>query len=107
MFVSRVMPILRERHIFMNGVRFLNAHHDKLLSASQLTMVEALSLIAESEDFSTFRNDYVSGSGDTADLVALSDLVLTEMKKNLVHKRMMRPLLDLTMQMKRKFGSHK
>jgi hypothetical protein len=87
----------------MNGVRFLNAHSDKLQSAPQLVIVEALCLIADSEDFSTFRDEYVVDSGDASDLASLNDSVLNDLKKNLTHKRMMRPLLDLVMQVKRKY----
>ena len=97
------MPSLRDRHIFMNGVRFLNAHHDKLQRTPQMLIVEALSLIADSEDFSTFRGAYVQDANDAAELQTLSEAVLADLKKDLTLKRQMRPLLDLIMQVRRKY----
>ncbi|CAE7571140.1 unnamed protein product [Symbiodinium microadriaticum] len=100
---DRVMPLLRDRHVFMNGVRFLHAHHGKLQRASQLLIIEALTLMADSEDFSTFRDAYVQDTNDALDLQGLGDDVLSEFRKDIAQKRQMRPLLDLIMQLKRKY----
>ena len=101
--VRRIMPGLRDRQIFMNGVHFLNAHHDKLQRLSQMLIVEALTLIADSEDFSTFRDAYVQDACDASELQTLSEVVLADLKKDLTLKRQMRPLLDLIMQVRRKY----
>lgn len=101
---DRVMPLLRERRVFIRGAQFLNNYHQHLQSSPKLKIIEALSLIADSEDLATYKDVYISDSQDAAVLVNLYESCLEDLKQqDPSNKRMMRPLLDLVSQMRRRY----
>lgn len=97
------MPILRERSIFMQGVRFLNSYRDYFLNTPTMKMIEALSLIAASEDFSTYKDQYIATSADARDLLTLQENILHGYRNDSTMRTMMRPLTDSISQMKRRY----
>lgn len=98
------MPALRELHIFQNSVQFLNMYHAFLTLDNRIKCVEALSLIADSEDFSTFKTQYIPDATTAEHLINLNNSCLTELASSSPeNRRLLRPLVDLSSQMKRKF----
>ena len=67
---SRVMPVVRERMIFMQGMRLLEKVHEFVLSVHMVRGLTAMALLAESEDFSTYTDQYISSSDEVAFLVS-------------------------------------
>jgi hypothetical protein len=54
------MPIIRQRKIFMLCVNMMELIYTKLLASHVLKMIESLSLLVETEDFITYRDQYIS-----------------------------------------------
>lgn len=100
---DRVVPLLRDRNIFMLSAQFLDEHFESLSSATVSKVIEALSLMADSEDFSTYRGEYVPGEADVVLLARLNDNCLKQYQKDAMLKRTMRPLTDCIAQLRRKF----
>ena len=67
---SRVMPLVRERMIFMQGLRVIEKVYRFVLSAHIMTSLTALALLVESEDFSTYTDQYITSAADVAFLVS-------------------------------------
>lgn len=97
------MPILRDRHIFMQGVKFLNKYHDYILTSPTFKIIEALSLITSSEDYSTYKEQYVTSSTDASELLSLQENVLNNYRNDTTIRSIMRPLVDSINQMKRRY----
>lgn len=100
---DRVVPILRDRNIFMQSAQFLEIYHDSMSSAVALTVIQALVLMADSEDFATYKNEYVREEADALLLNRLNDSCLKRFQKDFTNKRMMRPLTDCISQFRRKY----
>lgn len=100
---DRIMPILRDRHIFMQGVKFLNKYHDYILTSPTFKIIEALSLITSSEDYSTYKEQYVTSSTDASELLSLQENVLNNYRNDTTIRSIMRPLVDSINQMKRRY----
>jgi hypothetical protein len=52
---GRVMPLIRERGLFMLGVRVLQLTHESLLKENVVVAAECMALFVETEDFDTHR----------------------------------------------------
>lgn len=87
----------------MQTVQFLGTYHSSLSGAVALTVIEALVLMADSEDFSTYKSEYVTCEADAQQLSRLNDCCLKHFQKDFAHKRMMRPLTDCISQFRRKY----
>ena len=87
----------------MQSAEFLEAYHDTMSSAVALTVIQALVLMADSEDFSTYKDEYVRGEADAQLLNRLNDRCLKQFQKDFTNKRMMWPLTDCISQFRRKF----
>lgn len=102
-YAISVVPLLRDRNIFMMCAQFLETYHGSMSSAVTLTAIEALVLMADSEDFSTYKNEYVTGEEDVQVLNRLHESCLKPFQKDFANKRMMRPLTDCISQFRRKY----
>ena len=102
---GRVMPVVRSRGLFALGVKWLVRYHRCLLSTHVLKAAESLALIADSEDFSTYKDAYVPNREVSEDLQQLKLDCLSAFQTDMDVRRKLRPLLDATDQAKRKFGS--
>jgi hypothetical protein len=102
-YCNSVVPILRDRNIFMQSAQFLEIYHDSMSSAVALTVIQALVLMADSEDFATYKNEYVREEADALLLNRLNDSCLKQFQKDFTNKRMMRPLTDCISQFRRKY----
>jgi hypothetical protein len=95
------MPLIRERGIFMLSARVLNMCSAALLQSHRLKVAEALSLMADTEDFGTYRTIYIPSKMDVEVLIQLKDNCLAELTKDFDHKRLLRPLIDCIERAKR------
>ena len=99
------MPVIRSRKVFMKAAKFLGLYFPSLPSSVFIKAVETLSLIADSEDFGTYRDRHV-------DLSTSEDLdVLLHLKENclstlpgLEYKSLLRPLIDAIEKAKRSYA---
>ena len=103
---SRIMPLIRERRIFMIGCKFLKNYFNSIPKESLLKAVECLSVLAESEDFSTYRNSYIPPENleDIDNLVIFRTDVLSPLLSDLESRRVVRPLADAIDKAKRQYG---
>ena len=100
------MPVIRSRKVFMKAAKFLGLYFPSLPSSVFIKAVETLSLIADSEDFGTYRDRHVDLSTSSEDLD-----VLLHLKENclstlpgLEYKRLLRPLIDAIEKAKRSYA---
>lgn len=97
----RVMPQIRERKIFILGVKALchycrvsrSAGAQAFLTAHRLKACQALALLAETEDFCTYKEQYYNNSEVDA-MLELRDGCLAELSKDFEARKTLRPLMD-------------
>ena len=87
----------------MLTVEFLEAYHDNFSNSVTLVIIEALVLMADSEDFATYKSEYVTGEADAQLLNRVNESCLKKFQRDFTIKRMMRPLTDCIAQMRRKY----
>ena len=129
---SRIMPEIRTRGIFMLAVRFLLQAVNYLPEEKLMKDLEALVTLVQTEDFVTYRSDYLTmnnnnnstGSGneavDTEELLAAAVEDLQALKSEILAgymkggagvagetRRLLRPLVDEIDKCRRMFGSKK
>ena len=91
----RVMPLMRERGVFMLGVKVISKIHSCLISSHTLIAVGAMSMMTETEDFSTYHSSYVNGSNEDIDtLVAFKTDVISNLSSDFENRKVVRPLVD-------------
>lgn len=103
---DRIMPIIREKNIFMNGVKFLSVYYPAMTAVDALRALEALSGLVQTEDFQTYKERYVSHT-DNADafvLIEFRETVLLKYQDDFKTRRIVRPLLDLVQNLSRSFN---
>lgn len=98
-----MMGILRGRKVFMNGSRLLVAYHPHLPRAQVLKIAEALSLIAGSEDFSTYFDEHICGRDDAELLQELKSGCLSLFSDDFESRRLLRSLHDAMDKAQRKY----
>lgn len=92
---ERVMPIMRERGMFMLAVRAMCLFAGTLHQMHKLKAAEALSALIETEDFQTYKDQHFNADGfDVQTLVELKDIVLSDVTKEYSLRRLIRPLID-------------
>mmetsp|Transcript_3054 Transcript_3054/g.7083 ORF Transcript_3054/g.7083 Transcript_3054/m.7083 type:complete len:118 (+) Transcript_3054:422-775(+) len=93
---GRIMPIIRERGLFMLGVRVLQLIAPHLLPSHTLKAAQALSGVAETEDYSTYTEAYINPSSlqDVESITSFKDEVLGVIMGHLEQRRLIRPLVD-------------
>ncbi len=97
------MPFIRERHLFMTAIRVLSVVYSGVLTSHMLVAVEALSLLADTEDFSTYSTQYVVNVGDAEIMVAFKAKCLQPLSTDMEKRRLMRNLVDAIDKSKRKY----
>ena len=91
---SRVMPAIRDRQVFMKGLRVIDKVHNHVLSAHIVTCLTAMSLITESEDFITFPDQYITNADDVAFLITFRTNCIAKFSTDFEQKKAIRPLTD-------------
>ena len=90
---DRVMPTLRARGVFMSAARTLRRISDALPQAFLLKCVRALSLLSDTEDFKTYRSQYIAAA-DLEDLAAIRESILIPLQTETSQRVLVRPLID-------------
>jgi len=90
----RIMPAIRQRKILMLTVRMMELTYTKLLSGHILKMIEALSLLVETEDYSTYRDQYISSPEELERLINLQTICIAEYNKDMNNKKITRPFME-------------
>lgn len=95
------MPLVRQKRTFMLGCEFLSKFGHNLTKAINVKIAESLALLADTEDFQTYREEYIDlNSTDPDILIDLSSL-LDEFLSDFETKRRIRPLIDAINKTKR------
>jgi hypothetical protein len=101
---SRIMPVYKEKKIFMKQIELLNIIHSRINAVHVLKAVEGLSFVCETDDFSTyFTEAYVTNSSEAAELLALKNNCLNNLYKEFDNRKYMRALIDTIDKAKRKY----
>ena len=108
---DRVMPVVRARGVFLLAVSTLESTHKLLPQEPLLRYVEALSLIAETEDFKTYRDSYVQPA-DLELLLNLKSSCLLPLQTSAgggssTQRQIVRPLIDSIDRLKRSVSTRK
>lgn len=103
---SRIMPLVRERRLFMLGVHVLThlcsiKGEKQLQKSHRLKAAEALALLCQTEDFGTYRAQHYSNGVDVEKMSELKDLGLADLMTNFDDKKVIRPLVDAIEKAKR------
>jgi len=101
---DRIMPTVRARKVFMRATRTLRRIHDAVPRDALLRYVQALALLADTEDFKTYRSQHVE-AGDLDDLLAIREAVLVPLQTDTTQRVMVRPLIDCIDRTKRILAS--
>ncbi len=102
-YLSSIMPLIRANRIFSKGVKFLTMVHRLFSSIHSLKMVEALSMIADTEDFKTYTNTYVANEVEGRELFELKAAVIAPVCVTMEQRRAARPLSDACDKAKRTY----
>lgn len=89
------MPLIRERGIFLLAVRVLDSIRSGVLSSHLLTAYETLSLLVETEDFSTYKAEYIPTAEDGRLLMGFKARCLDQYKTDMEKRKLVRPLMDI------------
>lgn len=92
----------------MLGMRFLALYGSSpcLLSPHRLKCLEALALIADTEDFATYPSEYYCTTMDDVDvMLTVQEKVLSEFQNDMEKRKLVRPLVDCIGRAKRQRGS--
>ena len=102
---SRILPFLREKHIFPLTMQFVNLMVKvNGVSPSHLyACCESLSLIAESEDFGTHLSEYcdVRDFDEVAQAMELVTVCKEHFQSEPAHRTTLRPLMDALSKIRR------
>jgi hypothetical protein len=92
---NRFMPLFRKEGTFTYIVRILMRVKDVLPEADMLKACEALSIIVQTEDYNTYREEYIS-SADLENFLDFKKEVLTPLQSKLAadQRRLVRPMGD-------------
>jgi hypothetical protein len=108
---DRVMPVVRARGVFLLAASILERTHKVLPQEPLIRYVEALSLIAETEDFKTYRDSYVQPVNLELFLNLKSSCLLPLQTSggggSSAQRQIVRPLIDSIDRLKRSMSTKK
>ena len=91
---GRVMPLVRERRVFIQGLRVLAKVDGMVLPSHIFKAVTAMAFLCESEDFITYPEQYVSSAADVAFLSDFRAKTMAPFLADFDRKKALRPLID-------------
>lgn len=100
---ERVMPFIRESGIFMLAIRALSILHSHLTRTDTLKALGSLSLLVETEDFATYKDQYIKCTQDAQDLVLLNSSCIEVVNTDMENRKVVRPLQDCIDRAKRQW----
>lgn len=90
---TRVMPTIRERGIFMLSVNLIERVHTGVLGVHILKALSSLALMAGTEDFITYTNQYIRQE-NVVTLVDFKASCLVSFQSDFENRKIIRPLVD-------------
>ena len=91
---NRIMPSIRQRKVFMLAVKMIDLIHTKVLPVHVLKMIESLSLLVETEDYSTYRDQYITSQDELEILINLQTTCIAEYNKDMSNRKITRPFME-------------
>lgn len=88
------MPILRDKRTFVLAAQFIVTYHMSILSPHIIKAIESLSLIADTDDYKTYPNQYIRDVNDARIMLALRQTCIDKYLPSVSDKRVVRPLID-------------
>ena len=106
---SRIMPILRNERVFIVGIKFLNKYSEALPVPTLLKCLQALAHLADSEEFSTYRDIHIdTGNGEEMSLLlSFKEKCLADYSTDMEKRKIVRPLVDAIDRAERTFNLRK
>lgn len=101
---DRIMPIMRDRRVFMNAVKVLCCYHSALTSADALKAIDVLAMIVGTDDFNTHPEEFIRGERDLNYLMDLKMSCLDNFTSDFSSRRLVRPLVDRILLTARQYG---
>ena len=114
----RIMPIVREKKIFILSIKLLQKVYSHLDDIHILSCCHSISMLTDTDDFDTYRNQYVSDVTDAELLCNFKDTCMMCILSNSntngssannsnvnssINKKSVRPLIDCIDKAKRMF----
>ena len=87
----------------MTAIRMLSIVHTGILTAHMLVAIESLSLMVDTDDFTTYTAQYVTNSSDAEILLAFKAKCVQPLSTDMDKRRLMRSLVDVIDKSKRKY----
>ena len=107
------MPIIREKKIFILSIKLLQKVYSHLDDIHILSCCHSISMLTDTDDFDTYRNQYVSDVTDAEILCNFKDTCMSCILSNTtnctsntnssINKKSVRPLIDCIDKAKRMF----
>ena len=93
---SRIMPVLRTKRFLVLGMEFLHKYHPALPGPTLLKCIEALSMLVDSEEFSTYRERHIDHTNpdEISMLLSFKESCLSALLKDIENRKLVRPLAD-------------
>lgn len=85
----------------MLAIKMMELIHTKLLSEHVLKMIQSLSLLVETEDYSTYRDQYISSPDELEKVINLQAACVAEYNKDMNNKKITRPFMEAVEKAKR------
>lgn len=105
---ERIMPYLRKAGVFTSMIRYIHLVHAMLPPSTIVTILQTLSVLVETEDFTTYKESYCNVD-DVALLVEFKVSVLTPLLNSMPREQRtsVKPLADAIDKLKRLLGTRK
>lgn len=102
----RIVPIIRERRIFLTAIQVITLFNTSILTIHRLKACEAISLIAQTEDFVTNPTKYydTSNAKEINALLDFREQVLPGLMTDFDSRKTLRPLADVIDRIKRQMS---
>lgn len=102
------MPAIRESGLLLTAIQFLLRIHPYLLDQGVdinvlFTTLEALSLLVDTEDFETYKKEYIKDEADAVILIRFKEIVLQPYLSDMAKKKLIRSLIDCIDRAKRQY----
>ena len=98
-----IMTDIRSHRIFINGVKILSTIYRSVSNVHSVKIIEALSMIADSEDYKTYIDRYIRDAEEARLLYDVKANIITPVCTSVDYRRVSRALSDACEKAKRTF----
>ena len=89
---DKILPILRTGNVLVLGIHVLDQCHTRLERPYLVECCEALALLADTEDYSTYRSQYLGSPDDLSSMIHFQEECLSELLEDMEVRRRVRAL---------------